>query len=257
MNMDGLEWKRNKYNAITRRFLKWAESIAARKPDRLIADSLAMQQHVLKTYGKKSAFIPYHATEFTDTDPTVVRKYNLEISNYCLVIARMEPENNIEMIIRGYIKSNTDLPLVLMGSIANKYGRRLVKKYARANIRFIGAIYDPHIVNNLRYYSSIYFHGHSVGGTNPSLLEAMACGCNIVSHDNEFNRGVLEEGGLYFSNEEELASIIQQPQNNAEIGRRRELNRSKIREVYNPVRILDAYEALLQAVLHQTAESNS
>ena len=100
VNMDGLEWKRSKYNAITRRFLRWSEAMAAKHADLLIADSTGIRDHLLKAYSKEAVYIPYGASIFTTPDPTVLNDYGLQPGNYYLLIARMEPENNIEMIIQ-------------------------------------------------------------------------------------------------------------------------------------------------------------
>src|SRR5687767_9388934 len=196
VNMDGLEWKRTKYNAVTRKFLKQSEAWAAKHADQLIADSPGIRDYLLNEYGKTAAYIPYGAELFSSPNQAIPGRYQLESKNYLLVIARMEPENNIEMIIRGYLASSTNNPLIIVGSTANKFGNYLKEKYSNEKLRFPGAIYDQEVLNNLRYFSAIYFHGHSVGGTNPSLLEAMACGCNIAAHGNEFNKAVLGSAGL-------------------------------------------------------------
>src|SRR6266404_1982826 len=188
VNMDGLEWKRTQYSKFTRQFIKMAEAWAAKHADQLIADSAAIQQHLLKMYNRQSTYIPYAADVFNDPDVSVLEKFGLKPHQYYLLIARMEPENNIEMIIKGYLDSTREHPVIIIGSVKNKFGKRWSKKYANNNIRFQDAIYDKNILNNLRFFSKLYFHGHSVGGTNPSLLEAMACQSNIAAHNNLFNK---------------------------------------------------------------------
>src|SRR5258706_2573681 len=121
VNMDGLEWKRSKYNKMTRRFLKWAESLAAKNAQVLIADSPKMQEYLWNTYGKKAVYIPYGAEIFTDVDFSVPQKYKLQPYGYFLLVARMEPENNIEMIIRAYLASEMPHPLLIVGNIANNF----------------------------------------------------------------------------------------------------------------------------------------
>ncbi len=117
---------------------------------------------------------------------------------YFLLIARMEPENNIEMIIEGHLASGNFHPLFVIGNITNKFGKYITSKYNDPKIKFADAIYDKNELDNLRYYSAMYFHGHSVGGTNPSLIEAMACGCYIAAHDNRFNKAVLHDEPIIF-----------------------------------------------------------
>src|SRR5690606_7503681 len=106
-NMDGLEWKRTKYKPLVRKFLKYAEKLGAKYSDYLIADSVGIQEHLLETYNKKSEYIAYGATNFINPDPEVLSKYGLFKHEYAMVLARLEPENNIETIIEGYINSQT------------------------------------------------------------------------------------------------------------------------------------------------------
>jgi glycosyltransferase involved in cell wall biosynthesis len=251
VNMDGLEWKRTKYNWLTRNFLKWAESLAAKKAGVLIADSLAIQQHILDKYNKTSRFIPYGAVIFTTPDAGVLSKYQLKPSEYFMVIARMEPENNIEMILEGFMASNHSCPLLIIGNISNRFGKYISSKYHHSNIIFAGAVYDAELLNNLRYYSQIYFHGHSVGGTNPSLLEAMACGCTIAAHDNVFNKAVLENEGDYFSSAKDVTAIINKPKEFYQVERFKSVNIEKIRTIYNPEKILAAYGDLIRHACHK------
>jgi glycosyltransferase involved in cell wall biosynthesis len=245
VNMDGLEWKRTKYNRLTRGFLKKAEGWAARHAHGLIADSPAIRDYLWKTYGKTPVFIPYGADLFTGKDPTILNQYGLTPGQYYLLVARMEPENNIEMIIAGWLASEKKQPLVIVGSTRNQYGKTVEKKYAGPSLKFLDAIYDQGILNNLRCFSTIYFHGHSVGGTNPSLLEAMSCGCFIAAHDNIFNRAVVGEQGLYFSSPGDIAVIMNDPPGESTRDRAISLNFEKIRTTYDPARIINAYEELM------------
>lgn len=251
VNMDGLEWKRTKYNWLTRNFLKWAESLAAKKANVLVADSLAIQQHILDKYNKTSNFIPYGAVIFATPDAGVLSKYQLKPSEYFMVIARMEPENNIEMILKGYQASKQSCPLLIIGNTANRFGKYISSRYHQSNIIFAGPVYNNEFLNNLRYHSQIYFHGHSVGGTNPSLLEAMACGCTIAAHDNVFNKAVLENEGYYFSTAEDVTAIINMPKEPYRAEQFRSLNIKKIRTIYNPEKILAAYGELILNVCHK------
>ena len=245
VNMDGLEWKRTKYNLLTRKFLKRSEYWAARHGDKLVADSPAIKNHIRNEYGKTAVYIPYAARIFGNRNATVLNRYNLAPGKYCLLIARMEKENNIEMIMRGYRASGIEEPMLVVGGVTNKFGKALKRKYGGGGLRFEGAIYDQDLLDNLRAYCRIYFHGHSVGGTNPSLLEAMGCGCYIAAHDNPFNRAVLENNARYFSNETEIASIFSAPVDDALKLALVEANFRKIRAEYAPRKVLDAYERLI------------
>ena len=161
----------------------------------------------------------------------------------------MEPENNIEMIIKGYIASAHSHPLLLIGNYTNKFGDYLYKKYNSSGIRFMGGIYDQEKINNLRYFSALYFHGHSVGGTNPSLIEAMGCNCNIAAHDNIFNRAVLGEDAFYFSDEDSIAAILTNDYCSPSITGRKKENITKVETLYNWETIIQQYEEVfLKAV---------
>lgn len=246
VNMDGLEWKRSKYSKKVQRFLKYAEKWAALHGDVLIADSVGIQQYLKETYQKESHFIAYGAVLFENPDVAILSKYDLKPYAYDMLIARMEPENNIEMIIRGHLASGTQRPLMVVGKTDNAFGTYLVNTYSKEpGIRFTGGIYDTNIINNLRYYSCLYFHGHSVGGTNPSLLEAMACNCLIVANDNVFNRTILETDAHYFANEQQLADIVNRIDDKSAYAPMLEHNIKKIRTRYNWARIVDEYEEVL------------
>ena len=245
VNMDGLEWKRSKYSKLAQWFLKKAEAWAAKHADHLIADSIEIKKHLLKEYNKEATYIPYGADVFNQPDRSVLDQFDLQPQQYYLTVSRLEPENNIEMIIRGYLLARQEYPLLIVGSISNKFGRGLKKKYANQKIKFVGGIYDKAVLNNVRYFSKIHFHGHSSGGTNPSLLEAMACSCEIVAHDNVFNREVLQEEADYFSSANGIAEIINQPRNPQERGERKRINLEKIRSVYNWNKVIDSYEQLM------------
>ena len=245
VNIDGMEWKRSKYNKPTRKFLKFAESLAARNAQVLIADSPQMQYHFWNNYGKKPFYIPYGAEIFTQIDDSIPSTYHLAPNSYYLLVARMEPENNVEMILRGYMESNQSYPLLVIGNTGNRFGKYLHSQFQSQRIRFGGPIYDQHTLNNLRYHSARYFHGHSVGGTNPSLLEAMACQCNIAAHNNVFNKTVLENGADYFSTETDVTGIINTPDNCPMAMERKQLNIERIRRIYNIEKNVDDYERLM------------
>lgn len=208
-NMDGLEWKRSKYSWPVQQFLKVAEWLAAKSSDYLVADSLGIQALLKKHYNKESTYIAYGAYPFTNPDVSILKEYQVEVENYAMVMARFEPENNLDMVLDGSAASSTKTPLLVIGNHNTKYGEYLKEKFKNfPHIRFMGGIYNIDHLNNLRYYSKLYFHGHSVGGTNPSLLEAMASKAFIAAHNNDFNKGVLKQNALYFKNNQEVASLL-------------------------------------------------
>lgn len=245
VNMDGLEWKRSKYSKKVQAFLKYAERWAAVNGDVLIADSIGIQQHLKETYNKASHFIAYGAEEFDTPDESFLSKFSLKPYAYDMLIARMEPENNIEMIIKGHLQSKTERPLIVIGKTENAFGTYLKNTYSSDSVIFTGGIYDTAIINNLRYFSHLYFHGHSVGGTNPSLLEAMGCQALIAAHDNVFNRTVLEQDAFYFADERQLAALVDDIKDKQTYAGHLEANIKKIRTRYNWARIVDEYEKVL------------
>lgn len=209
-NMDGIEWKRSKYSRPVQQFLKFAERLAAISSDYLVSDSLGIEKFLKERYKKNSTYIAYGAHLFDSPDESILNQYSIEKENYNMIMARFEPENNLDMVLEGVTLNEEDkIPILVIGNHMTKYGNYLKNKFkSYSNIKFIGAIYNLEHLNNLRYFSNIYFHGHSVGGTNPSLLEAMASKALIAAHNNDFNKGVLKENAVYFSNPNEVEKIL-------------------------------------------------
>lgn len=209
-NMDGLEWKRSKYSKPVQQFLKFAERLAAISSDYLVADSLGIQSFLKKQYKKEATYIAYGAYPFNNPNESILSEYNVEKENFNMIMARFEPENNLDMVLEGVTLSEDKTPILVIGKHETKYGDYLKNKFKNHNnIRFLGGIYNLEHLDNLRCFSKIYFHGHSVGGTNPSLLEAMASNALIAAHNNDFNKGVLKNNGLYFSNPNEVKTILE------------------------------------------------
>ncbi len=241
-NMDGLEWKRSKYSQQVQSFLKRAEKWAASYSDLLIADSKEIEIYLGQKYQSPMVHIAYGAEIIKDPQLEVLGQYGLEAKDYNLVIARLEPENNIEMILEGITKSQSTIINIIIGNHETTYGRFLKDKFKDNRIRFIQSNYNKNELQSLRYYSKIYFHGHSVGGTNPSLLEAMACQCNIAAHDNRYNREVLVQNASYFHDAVDITNIIDHWETNDIQKQKVKENLSRIREVYNWDMIADQYE---------------
>jgi glycosyltransferase involved in cell wall biosynthesis len=242
INMDGLEWKRSKYNKPTQKFLKVAEKLAVRHADVLISDSIGIRDYIQGRYHRTSHYIPYGADIPASQNHSGLSEWKIEPFKYYLLIARMEPENNIEMIIEGFLQTKGDWPLIIIGNHGNKFGQHLRKKYGNDRIKFLGSLYEEETLNTLRSHATVYFHGHSVGGTNPSLLEAMACRCNIAAHANIFNKAILENAAYYFSSAAEVKAIIESLLDCAIIKNRKEINIEKIKSIYNWNNIVDEYE---------------
>ena len=210
-NMDGVEWKRSKYSRPVQQFLKFAERLAASSSDFLVSDSIGIQKFLKKRYKKESTYIAYGAHPFNNPNELILNEYDVEKGNFNMIVARFEPENNLDMVLEGVALNKEDkTPILVVGNHETKYGEYLKNKFKdNKNIRFMGGIYNLEHLNNLRYFSKLYFHGHSVGGTNPSLLEAMASKALIAAHNNDFNKGVLKENAFYFSRPSEVEQLLQ------------------------------------------------
>jgi glycosyltransferase involved in cell wall biosynthesis len=154
------------------------------------------------------------------------------------------------MIIQAHLMCDAAKPLVIVGRHTNKFGTYLHKKYAGRKIKFAGPIFDLQKLNRLRFYSHFYFHGHSAGGTNPSLLEAMASYALIVAHNNIFNKSVLGEDAFYFKSAEEISELLRKNINRSAYNHFLESNASKIEKEYSWTHIIDLLESFLQYALN-------
>lgn len=249
-NMDGLEWKRTKYGNSTRKFLKYAEKLAVKKSDYLIADSIGIKNYLREAYQVDSEYIPYGAHIFKNPDPEVIKPYQVEPYGYDMLMARLEPENSIEIILDGVVMSSSTRSFLVVGNFKTSYGNYLVQKYSNTGrIVFVGGVYDITVVNNLRYFSNLYFHGHTVGGTNPSLLEAMASGALIASSNNEFNASILEQDAYYFKTASEAEAILNTVIKNEEEQVKIESNLRKIEKLYSWDIIIDSHEVFFNKLL--------
>lgn len=250
-NMDGMEWKRSKYSKPVQTFLKKAERWAIKTSDYLISDSVGVQDYLIKEYGVDSEFIPYGANIFENPDFSIVRNHFSYLTeyNYEMLIARIEPENNIDCILEGKRSSKGESPFVVIGNHASRYGEYLKKKYNHdERIKFIGGIYNMELLNNLRHYSRIYFHGHSVGGTNPSLLEAMSSHSLICAHENIFNKSILGVDAFYFGNAAEVRRVLDTIERKDYLYKV-ENNSKKIKELYSWELIISKYENFFRSCL--------
>ncbi len=232
-NMDGLEWKRSKWSRLLQRFAELTERLGAQYSDAMISDNEAIRDYLLDKYGKDSYFIPYGAAPMDALDNSTLAYYGVEPGGYLMLIARLEPENNIETILDGYVQSKGEIPFLVVGKTNTKHGKYLLRKYStKDSIRFLGGIYDYAVLSALRGQAYIYFHGHSVGGTNPSLVEAMSSRALIAAHDNPFNRSVLENRALYFFTPEDVVALIQADHEAIRSGYQAG-NREKVDRLYN------------------------
>lgn len=249
---DGLEWRRAKWGRLGRAYYRTAERAAVRWADEVIADAHALATHYADRYGRRAVVIAYGAelTEVHGRDHQ--QAADVSPGQYHLVVARLEPENHVLEIIEAYAVSRTVYPLVVVGSspYGEAYGARTDQAGAGRDVRRLGSIWDQQVLNNLYADCAAYYHGHSVGGTNPSLLRAMGAGAFIVAHDNPFSREVLGDQGHFFTSRDSLAGHFEAVEGLTVIDRQTEAERvrSRVRSAYQWDSVAAAYSRLAEAV---------
>ncbi len=211
VHVDGLEWKRAKWGARASSYYRWAEARSARWADAVIADAHGIADHLHDAHGIAARYIPYGAP-IVHPDPARLAELGLAPRGYHLVVARVEPENHVREIVTGYVTSRCQRPLVVVGDApyADAYqGRVRAAAHGDPRVRFLGGVWDADLLDTLYAHAATYLHGHSVGGTNPSLLRALGAGAPVVAYDVVFNREVAADAGVYFSTSADVASLCQ------------------------------------------------
>jgi glycosyltransferase involved in cell wall biosynthesis len=242
-NMDGLEWKRSKYSKPVQSFLKYAEKLAVKHSKYYVSDSMIIKQYLARKYSINSRYIPYGADMITPIEREQITPTEAAKEDYFLLMARMEPENNIETILDGYHESGSTKPFKVLGDTGNRFGKFITHKFQNdTRIEFKGSIFDTAKVRALQNNSYLYFHGHSVGGTNPSLLEAMASEALIAAHNNPFNQAVLSNDAFYFSNPNDVKQLVETVQRHEPEKIMVNNNLQKIKDLFNWEGVVDGYE---------------
>jgi glycosyltransferase involved in cell wall biosynthesis len=244
-HVDGLEWKRSKWQGAGRRYYRLAESMAVRWSDALIADAQGIADYYDAEFGAATELIAYGAPIVSADRPELLTQVGLRAHEYHLVVARFEPENNVDLIVDGYRRSSAKLPLVVVGSApyADAYTAQ-VHGLADERVRFLGSVWDQDLLDQLYASSHTYLHGHSVGGTNPSLLRAIGAGAATVAFDVVFNREVLRDAGRYFHSADEVAAEIERAEAEPDETRRRGRWAQRSAHRYNWDDVADRYEEL-------------
>jgi glycosyltransferase involved in cell wall biosynthesis len=251
VHVDGIEWQRAKWQGAGRRYYRWAERACARSGLDLIADSRGIQDHLRRVYDVESHFIPYGAP-ILGVGSSRLGELGLEARQFHLVVARFEPENHILEIVRGYVDSGAIHPLIVVGSAA--YGAQyseLVRKAANEDprVRFLGGLFDQELLDQLYGNAASYLHGHSVGGTNPSLLRALGAGATSIAYDVSFNREVAGEDGEYFTTAEDLDPLLHLSEFDQAAWRARGVRlRDRMSQLYRWDDVTDGYEQLARDV---------
>ena len=212
ISIDGIEWKRDKWNLLAKWYLFWAESMAVKYSHIDISDNEAIQDYTAARYGTLSRIIEYGAdhTMRIPRNKDAIEKYSFLAKPYAFKVCRIEPENNVHLILEAFDKVEK-LPLVLVGNWdKSEYGKKLKSKYlGHPNIEILDPIYDQKQLDMLRSNATLYIHGHSAGGTNPSLVEAMFLGLPILAYGVSYNRVTTENKALYFDSSQELIYHIE------------------------------------------------
>jgi rhamnosyltransferase len=199
VNVDGLESSRRKFNPLLRFLYRFLEVVNVRIADYVVVDSETIGAFYRRTYGVEPVYIPNGISEIEPLDPSVLKKYDLEIGKYYLVVARLIPDNNIHAIIEGFRQSNSRKKLVIVGPLENtRYVEKLLSSKDERTV-FVGGIYEARLQRTFRHNCYAYIHGHDKGGTNPSLVEALSCGNVVLAVDVPFNREVAEDSAIYFT----------------------------------------------------------
>lgn len=249
INMDGLEWKRDKWSFPARAWLWLNERAGCLLGDHLIADHPEIENHLAtRVRREKITMIPYGADSVTEADVRLLQRYGLEPDRFAVVIARPEPENSILEIVRAFSAKPRGMKLAVLGRYSDEIPFQAeVKRIAGPEVVFLGAIYDVNVVSALRLFSRAYVHGHRVGGTNPSLVEALGAGCAVIAHDNLFNRWVAGPRALHFADESQCAGIFEEISNldQAALSDMRTASRERHREALTWEAVLGQYETLL------------
>ena len=287
VNIDGVMWKRTKFNKLERWLLKLNHVLATVFADIIVADAKEMKKYVRNKYLKKTVFIPYGinipskiqwdekkllklkdscGTREFDSNINVLEKVmdetnisvkfrqiaenkhiNLYPNQYWLLVARLEHENNIHIIVKAFSSSHSKYPLIIVGDFTDNNYKKELHALVRdhPNIHFLGSIYDIELLDMLRQNCFGYFHGHTVGGTNPSLLEAMSMKNIILAHGNQFNKEVCGNGALYFENSNSLKEKIELIENSTENYQKLKLEAfNRVKEGYLWNGIISKYEFL-------------
>lgn len=252
-HVDGLEWKRAKWGPVGRSYYRWAEELSVRWSDALIADAQGISDYYRSEFDAATERITYGATILRDAPTDHLPPLGLQRKQYHLVVARYEPENHVDVAIEGYTRSAARFPLVVVGSApyANVYTDLIRDAAARdRRVRLLGAVWDQDRLDQLYAHALTYVHGHSVGGTNPSLLRAMGAGSAVVANDVVFNREVLGGGARFFSDAAALAGHLEQaeadPSSAVDAGL---LLRDRVERDYRWDDVTDSYEELCQRLL--------
>lgn len=252
-HVDGLEWKRAKWQGAGSQYYRAMERLAVWWSDALIADAPGIADYYSTKFGVEAVQIAY-GSPIVEGSTHRLAELNLEPDGYHLVVARFEPENHVDLIVEGFTRSGAKLPLVVVGSApySDAYTAR-IHSVADARVIFLGGVWDQQVLDHLYAGARTYLHGHSVGGTNPSLLRAIGAGACVAAYDVVFNRDVLQEAGCFFTSPDDVARCVEDAEADPEACRRRgEAARGRAL-FYDWDDVADGYEALCRSLVARTS----
>lgn len=253
INMDGIEWSRAKWGAIARAWFWINDWAGCWLGNHLIADHPAIRQHLMsRVSADKISMIPYGAVPILAAPEESVQKLGLQPGSYLTLIARAEPENSILEVVSAFSQKRRGCTLAVLGHYDvthNAYAQKVMQA-ASDEVKFLGAIYDREIVQALRCHSIAYIHGHQVGGTNPSLVEALGAGNAVLAHDNRFNRWVADPGARYFASTTECARLLDELlESPPALNAMRAASRKRFLESFTWPMVLTEYGKLLDVLM--------
>lgn len=252
VNMDGVEWQRGKWPAPVRAWFYVNSWMAGWAADHLIADHPDIARMLAdRGWEGRTTMVPYGAARVTSAPVAPVVDLGLTPGAYGLVVARPEPENSLLEIVRAWSATRRRFPLVVLGTyVRGERYHDAVRNAAAGDVRFPGALYDADAVGALRHHARLYLHGHTVGGTNPSLVEALGAGSPVLAHDNPFNRWVAGAGARYFGDAHECASRLDALlDDDASLASMRAASYARHAEAFTWAQVLPAYEQVLLRAL--------
>ena len=255
INVDGLEWLRPKWKGLGAAYFKFAAKLATLFYNTIITDAEAMRQVYLQTFNTDSTVIAYGANIRHSKNPELINRFGLTPNEYFLIVGRLIPDNNSDLILEGFKKANSNKKLVIVGDVPyqDAYAQGM-KANVSDQILFLGYITDSEVLAELYHQSYAYLHGHEYGGTNPTMLKAMAYGCAILALDTVFNREMLENGqfGWFFQKtSDSVALYLQQAEHNPQaVQTLKEKARDGITQKYNWDEVTRAYVTVFKALMY-------
>jgi glycosyltransferase involved in cell wall biosynthesis len=254
INVDGLEWLRPKWKGLGAKYFYWASKVATRLYDVIITDSDEMRKVYEREFNAKSTVIAYGANIRESKNPEMIKQWDLHREGYYLIVGRLVPDNNADIILREFINSSSNRKLVIVGDVTYKdiYAKS-IKKLNDIRVIFTGYVNDQDMLAELYHNCYAYIHGHEFGGTNPTMLKALAYGCAICALDTVFNKEMLSNGeyGFFFNKEKgKLTELILRIEAHPELlVELRKKARKRIIDNYTWEKITDQYIQLFEGMM--------